>query len=33
MYLKEKFLRLFFLSFLADLKWLEPFKRLYASEG
>ena len=27
-----KFLQSFFTSFSADLKWLEPFKRLYASE-
>ena len=32
-YHEEKFLRLFFPSFLADLKWLHPFKKLYASEG
>jgi hypothetical protein len=33
MYWKEKFLGLFFPSFLDDSKWLEPLKRLYASEG
>jgi hypothetical protein len=30
---QEKFLRSLFPSFLADLKWLYPFKRPYASEG